>query len=182
MLEPVARKPVVVARWAGRNPSLPCLLLNSHYDVVPAMDEHWAHDPWAATLLEDGRIVGRGTQDMKCVCVQYLLAVERLRASGFQPERNVVLSFVPDEEIGGKDGMGEFLKTAVFAELEVGFALDEGLANPKPNTYTVFWGERAPHWIIVTAQGPTGHGSRFIPGTAVSKLVALAGKLRVVSW
>ena len=110
IIEPVVCKPVVVARWAGRDPSLPCLLLNSHYDVVPAMEEHWDHDPWAATLLENGRIVGRGTQDMKCVCVQYLLAVERLVASGFSPERDVVLTFVPDEEIGGKDGMGEFLK------------------------------------------------------------------------
>ena len=28
--------PVVVARWRGRDESLPVVLLNSHYDVVPA--------------------------------------------------------------------------------------------------------------------------------------------------
>ena len=31
-----------------------------------------------------------------------------------------------DEEIGGKNGMGEFVKTPFFAEMNVGFALDEG--------------------------------------------------------
>ena len=35
----------------------------------------------------------------------------------------------------------------------------------------MFFGERVPLWVIVTAEGPTGHGSRFIPGTAVSKLI-----------
>ena len=49
----------------------------------------------------------------------------------------------------------------------------KGLANPK-DEYTVFYGERVPLWILVTAEGPTGHGSRFIPDTAVSKLIKVA--------
>jgi len=35
--EYVAGKPVLIATWAGEEPSLPSLLLNSHYDVVPAV-------------------------------------------------------------------------------------------------------------------------------------------------
>ena len=31
-------------------------------------------------------------------------------------------------------------------------------------------------WILVKAEGPTGHGSRFIPDTAVSKLIEVANK------
>ena len=31
-----------------------------------------------------------------------------------------------DEELGGDNGMGEFIKTPFFAEMNVGFALDEG--------------------------------------------------------
>lgn len=31
-----------------------------------------------------------------------------------------------DEEIGGDNGMGEFVKTPYFAEMNVSFALDEG--------------------------------------------------------
>lgn len=50
--------------------------------------------------------------------------------AGYTPLRTVHLSFVPDEEIGGADGMAKFLETSLFEEkLNVGIALDEGIAN-----------------------------------------------------
>eukprot|EP00967_Tisochrysis_lutea_P150044 scaffold289543_cov35-Tisochrysis_lutea.AAC.1 len=177
LLEPVAGRPVVVASLLGSEPELPAVVLNSHYDVVPAMEEHWHVDPWAA-IEKEGRIYGRGAQDMKCVVAAYILALRRLLAArkGVPFRRTLHLTFVPDEEIGGKDGMGAFLQSTTFQQLgEVGVALDEGLASPTPVT-TVFYGERAPMWIVVHANGPTGHGSRFIPDTAVSKLIGIANK------
>ncbi len=170
-------KPVVLATWSGSEPALPSLLLNSHYDVVPAVLDHWATAPFTPTRKE-GRIYARGTQDMKCVCAQYILTIKRLKqqGGGFQPRRTIHLSFVPDEEIGGTDGMAQFLETELFTQqLKVGLALDEGIANPE-DAYTFFYGERMPLWIRVKAQGNTGHGSRFIPGTAVGKIVAVAQK------
>jgi aminoacylase len=125
----------------------------------------------------------------------------------------------PDEEIGGADGMGQLLASAELGSLQpIGFALDEGLANPR-NAFTVFYGERTPWWLLVRAKGPTvrrgpvaaasrphppprccrrrsytvavslsttfclpnypygqGHGSRFIQGTAVEKLMEVVTK------
>ncbi len=194
LLEPVAGKPVLVATLRGTEPSLPSVLLNSHYDVVPAMQEQWERDPWAAEeVVVDGeaRIYGRGTQDMKCVCAQYLLALRRLLVSrgGVPFRRTLHLTYVPDEEIGGKDGMAAFLDTEEYAAMQpIGCAIDEGLATPAPTgeageagaaglpKCTVFYGERVPLWVLVTARGPTGHGSRFIADTAVSKLIGLANK------
>lgn len=63
---------------------------------------------------------------MKCVGMQYLEAIRRLKASGFQPVRSVYLSFVPDEEIGGHDGAEKFADSHVFNSLNVGIVLDEG--------------------------------------------------------
>ena len=41
------------------------ILLDGHIDTVSVIDqESWAHDPWGAEI-EDGRIYGRGTSDMK---------------------------------------------------------------------------------------------------------------------
>eukprot|EP00752_Nemacystus_decipiens_P011204 g9956.t1 len=176
-VEYAAGKPVVLVEWPGSKPELPCVLLNSHYDVVPAMPEHWDTDPFAAVKDEaSGRIYGRGTQDMKCVCVQYLVAIARLRRAGFAPTRTVHLSFVPDEEIGGADGINLLLASEEWkAILPVGVALDEGLANPR-DAFTVFYGERTPWWLLVKAEGPTGHGSRFIKDTAVQKLMAVCDK------
>ena len=176
IVEAVKGKPVVVATLLGTQPELPAVLLNSHYDVVPAMEEFWKTEPFAAVETDDGRIYGRGTQDMKCVCAGYLLALRRILNSRSAMRRTLHLTFVPDEEIGGKDGMGAFIESGSFDELRpVGVALDEGIANPSEENI-IFYGERAPLWIIVTARGPTGHGSRFIPGTAVQKLINVAGK------
>lgn len=63
---------------------------------------------------------------MKCVGMQYLEAIRNLKASGFEPVRSVYLSFVPDEEIGGRDGAEKFAGSDVFKNLNVGIVLDEG--------------------------------------------------------
>lgn len=88
--------PVVVALWKGIDETLPVLLLNSHYDVVPA--ENWTVPPFEG-IRKEGKIYGRGTQDMKCVCMQYLEAIVKIRRLNpeWKPARNIYLTFVPDE-------------------------------------------------------------------------------------
>jgi acetylornithine deacetylase/succinyl-diaminopimelate desuccinylase-like protein len=56
-------KPIVVGKWAGSMPDLPAVLLNSHYDVVPVVEAEWSV-PAFEGFERDGRIYGRGTQDM----------------------------------------------------------------------------------------------------------------------
>jgi aminoacylase len=41
--------------------------------------------------------------------LQYLEAIRKLQAKGFKPERSIHVLFVPDEEIGGHDGMEQFI-------------------------------------------------------------------------
>jgi acetylornithine deacetylase/succinyl-diaminopimelate desuccinylase-like protein len=80
------------------------ILLNSHYDVVPVMKEHWTMPAFEGKITDVGgeqRLYGRGAQDMKPVCIQYIVAISRLVAAGVVPRRDVHLSFVPDEETGG---------------------------------------------------------------------------------
>ena len=77
----------------------------------------------------------------------------------------------------GGGGMAAFLDSQLYRSLPSGIALalDEGLANPS-NAFSLFYGERLPWWIDVTATGPTGHGSRFIEHTAVEQLIALTNR------
>ena len=152
--ESIPNKPIVVGTIIGTDPSLPCLLLNSHYDVVPVVDEDWSV-PAFDGLRKDGKIYGRGAQDMKCVVVGYIVALKTLLAKGFQPTRTINLSFVPDEEIGGADGMQVLIESQWFKQLNIGLALDEGLAS-EDEYYSVFYGERLPWWIRVHADGNTG--------------------------
>ena len=74
------------------------------------MRNRWSVDPFAAEVLDGYRgpmvadelkdagpcVYGRGTQDMKSVCCQYLEALRRLRTAGFAPLRTIHLTFVPD--------------------------------------------------------------------------------------
>ncbi|XP_014455632.2 aminoacylase-1 isoform X1 [Alligator mississippiensis] len=160
---------ITILTWQGTSPQLCSILLNSHIDVVPVFEEHWSHDPFEAFKDSEGNIYARGAQDMKCVSIQYLEAIRRLKAEGKRFPRTIHLTFVPDEEIGGHKGMELFVKRPEFKALNVGFALDEGLANPT-DTYTVFYGERNPWWIQVKCEGNPGHGSRFIENTAAEKM------------
>ncbi|XP_038666770.1 aminoacylase-1-like isoform X1 [Scyliorhinus canicula] len=160
---------IVIITWEGTDPKLKSILLNSHTDVVPVFEEHWKHDPFAAVKDQQGNIYGRGAQDMKCVTIQYIEAIRKLKSEGKRFPRTIHLSFVPDEEIGGQNGMATFVKQEEFRALNIGFGLDEGLANPS-NGYTVYYGERNVWWVTVRCPGSPGHGSRFIENTAAEKL------------
>jgi aminoacylase len=50
---------VVVANWKGLDPKLPVVVLNFHYNVVPADTTAWAAPPFEA-IRKDGKIYGRG--------------------------------------------------------------------------------------------------------------------------
>lgn len=171
VLEFTPKKPLLLLKWPGSDPALPSLLLNSHTDVVPSEPLKWApHSPLSAALDPDtGRIFARGSQDMKCVGLQYLEAAARLAARGFRPRRTVYFSFVPDEEIGGVDGAKKFAESKMFREMNVGLVLDEGLASPTEE-YRVFYGERCPWWTTIKAVGAPGHGAKLYDGSAMENL------------
>ncbi len=176
IIEPVPNKPIVIGSIFGAEPNRPSIVLNGHYDVVPVAEEHWDVNPFEAVKTNDGRIYGRGTQDMKCVLIQYIVALARGLERGWTPRRTINLTFVPDEEIGGYAGMKQLLGSPQWERIQpVGLVLDEGLANTG-EAFTVFQGERKTIWLRLEATGPTGHASRFVENTAVPKLMEVCQK------
>jgi len=174
--ECVPGKPIFVMTWQGTDPSLSSVVLNSHTDVVPVFPESWIHDPFAAVKDAHGNIYGRGTQDMKCVGIQHIEAVRRLKEAGKKFKRTIHLTFVPDEEVGGIDGMQKFVRTPEFKTMNVGFSLDEGLAGPD-DEIPLYFGERNVFWVKITCPGSPGHGSRFLENTAGEKAQKVINKL-----
>lgn len=134
-------QPIVVMTWQGIDNNLSSIVLNSHMDVVPVFNSYWTHPPFGAEIDAEGRIFARGAQDMKCVGMQYLAAIRALKRDGIQLKRTIHVTFVPDEERGGYLGMAKFIETDAFKNLNIGFALDEGIASPT-ETYSVFYAER----------------------------------------
>ncbi|XP_049789271.1 aminoacylase-1-like [Schistocerca nitens] len=169
VIELVPGKPIVVMRWEGTDPKLSAVMLNSHMDVVPAREDLWEHDPFSAELDEEGRVFGRGSQDMKHLAIMHMEAVHRLKAQGVRLRRTVVITMVPDEEIGGADGMEKFTQSEDFRRLNVGLELDESMPWME-DELIVFHCERSVWRPRVTCRGFTGHGARLTPGTPGEKL------------
>ncbi|KAL9691455.1 hypothetical protein QQ045_011879 [Rhodiola kirilowii] len=169
-IEFVEGKPLALVKWPGKRSDLKSILLNSHTDVVPAEHQKWSLHPFEAEVDAEGRIFARGSQDMKCVGMQYLEAIRKLKRLGFEPVRDVYLSFVPDEEIGGHDGAEKLAHSDVFKKMNVGIVLDEGLASPDEN-YRVFYAERSPMWTVIKATGAPGHGAKLYDNTAMENLL-----------
>lgn len=174
--ECVPGKPIFVMTWTGTDPSLPSVMLNSHTDVVPVFPEHWKYHPFSAEKESNGDIYGRGTQDMKCVGIQHLEAIRRLKQDGRSLKRTVHVTFVPDEEVGGHDGMQKWVHTQHFKSLNVGFGLDEGLASPDEEI-PAYFGERNVFWVKIICPGSPGHGSRFVENTPGGKAQYMINKL-----
>jgi len=168
-------RPIVIMTWLGRDQSLKTLLLNSHMDVVPVFPEHWTYDPFSGHKDEKGDIYGRGAQDMKCVGIQYVEAIRRLKQNGKQFLRTIHITFVPEEEIGGHTGMKLFVKMEEFKRLNIAFALDEGLASEN-DVYKIFYAERVKWWLEAKCIGNPGHGSKFIENTAAEKMKKVVDK------
>jgi len=170
--ETVPGKPVVIVTFLGQEPNLPSVMLNSHTDVVPVFPEYWKHDPFSAHKDANGDIYARGSQDMKCVGIQYLEAMKKIVRSRTNLKRTVHLTFMPEEELGGVLGMKIFVEMPQFAELNVGFALDEGYAS-EDDSFWLFYGERTVWRFYVRCEGSPGHGSQFIKNTASAKLTKM---------
>lgn len=134
--------PVLILTWRGTCPELPSIMLNSHMDVVPVFEELWTYPPFSAEIDEEGRIFARGAQDMKSVGMQYLAAIRALKRDGVRLKRTIHAVFVPDEETSGEMGTASFVHHADFKVLNIGFALDEGMASPTQD-FIVYNGERS---------------------------------------
>ncbi|OLY85023.1 Aminoacylase-1 [Smittium mucronatum] len=177
VLELVKGKQIVIMKLGGSDPTLKSILLNCHTDVVP---DSWKYPPFSAEREEtengDYKIYARGSQDMKVTCSTYLEALRLIKAQNLKLKRSVYAVFAPDEEIGGKDGTKLFVETPEFSDMNVGFDLDEGRVSVG-NINSFQYAERTISQVKFTAHGNTGHGSQFIEGTAIEKLLPIINNL-----
>lgn len=109
--------------------------------------------------------------------MQYLEAIRKLKDSGFEPTRTIYLSFVPDEEIGGRDGAEKLAESDVFENMNVAFVLDEGMPSPNEK-YRAYNGERSPMWLVIKATGAPGHGAKLYDNTAMENLLKSIESIR----
>ncbi len=179
------RRDGVVVRIPGRDSSRGALMVHGHLDVVPARADDWSRPPFAAEIDDDlgvPMIWGRGAVDMKDMCGMTLATVRSWARGGVQPERDIVVNFLPDEEAGGHIGSHwliehrpDMFEGVTEAVGEVGgFSMT---VRDDLRLYLVQTAEKGIGWLRLTAHGRAGHGSMLNHENSVTLLCDAVAKL-----
>lgn len=80
-------------------------MFNGHMDTMPSGDESlWKYPPHQPTV-EEGKLYGLGSADMKAGLLAGVLAVKLLQEGGYELPGDVLITSVCDEEGGGNGSM-----------------------------------------------------------------------------
>lgn len=170
----------MVIRWRAENPTQKGILLLAHMDVVEALPEDWSVDPF--TLIErDGYFYGRGTLDDKQGVTAITTALLRLRAEGFEPDRDITVLFTGDEETvqdGARLAASEWID---LGQIEYALNGDAGggayLADGTLLGFGIQTAEKTYQSFTLTATNPGGHSSRPRPDNAIYDLAHTLDRL-----
>ena len=138
------------------------LHINSHYDVVPPTDK-WNTDPFKP-FIKGNRVYGRGSEDMKGNIASVLFSLQAMKECGIKPKINLELSFTPDEETGGRTGLGYLVQKNL---VKADYAMSEGHSEDY-----ISMGNKGVLWAEVTVKGKASHAS--IPHRGVNSFERMA--------
>ncbi len=142
--EPVAGRPSVVGRLAGRGGGR-SLMLNAHTDTVGVSG---MAAPFSAEI-RDGRLHGRGAYDMKGSLAACIGAVEALVRSGVRLQGDVLVAAVADEEHAS---LGTY-------DIARRYPVDGAIVT-EPTALDLCVAHKGFAWIEVVTRGRAAHGSR----------------------
>src|SRR4051794_13148326 len=138
----------------GREPGAPRLCLNGHLDVVAPGNERWTKNPWSG-IVEDGRLYGRGSVDMKGAVVAALHALAAIAVAG-GTEGDVVLQAVASEEDGGLGTFAALRDDADFAACLI----------PEPTAFAVACAQAGALTFTGEIPGVSAHAAKRLEGVS----------------
>ncbi|MDH4107137.1 MAG: M20/M25/M40 family metallo-hydrolase [Gammaproteobacteria bacterium] len=166
------KQPNLVIRYRSPSPVARPVLLMAHLDVVEALPEDWSVDPF--TMIEqDGYYYGRGTIDNKAGAAMLVSNFIRLRAEGFEPNRDLVVMLTADEETTGTGAQMLIREHRDLIDAEFALNTDAGmvfLRDGVPRAFMLQTSEKVYATFALTATDPGGHSSRPLPDNPIARL------------
>ena len=156
----------VVARFEGASQG-ECVHFNSHIDVVE-VGSGWTFEPFGGQV-QDGKVYGRGTCDMKGGLASSVIACEAIIESGIAFNGALEISGTVDEESGGFSGVGYLAERGYFSKPKVHHVI-----IPEPlGVDRICLGHRGVYWAEVETKGRIAHGSMpFLGDSAINHMGA----------
>lgn len=144
------------------------VLFSGHLDTVPAGD-NWEHEVLAADI-DDGKIWGLGTTDMKAGVAAMLVAMRAIKQSGATLKGNLLFAGTAGEEIESM-GARELVREQKLDD--VGF-----MVIGEPTSNRVITAEKGVLWLELRAKGQTSHGS--LPHLGVNAIAHMSRLLEAL--
>ncbi|MFQ6081799.1 MAG: M20 family metallo-hydrolase [Candidatus Aminicenantia bacterium] len=152
---PSGYRPNILAFYKGKS-SKKTIWIMTHIDIVPPGElSLWKGDPYKA-WVEEGKIYGRGVEDNQQEMIASIFAIKALKLEGIEPNYDIGLALVADEETGSEKGIDYVLKnTDVFRKQDLIIVPDAG--NEEGTMVEV--AEKGILWLKFHTLGKQSHGS-----------------------
>lgn len=145
------------------------LYLNGHCDVVPVGDiKKWDFDPFCGEI-KDGKMLGRGTSDMKTGLGGLIFALKVIKENNLKVNGKIIFHIVPDEETGGDYGTKWLYNNGYINE-------GDACLIAEPTSYNnCEVGQKGSLWLRIKSYGKSAHGSvgNYVGVNAITKLMKL---------
>jgi succinyl-diaminopimelate desuccinylase len=156
-------RPNVIGLWRGAEGGKR-LMLEGHTDVVTEGDvTQWTYPPFEARIV-DGKMYGRGANDMKGGLVAAICAIKAIVKSGVKLSGDILIGAVCDEE-GHMMGIKHFVEQGWADSVDAAI-----ICEPEENHLCI--SQKGVMWVRVTATGQMAHGA--MPLTGVNSAYAMA--------
>ncbi len=156
--------------------------ISAHMDVVEANPDDWERDPF--TLIEeDGYFFGRGSADDKLGMTAVTANFLRLKAEGWVPNRDLIITFSGDEETGMLTTRALVKEFRALTDSEFVLNADAGGATlpadgGRPASFSMQAAEKTYATWELTVTNPGGHSSRPRDDNAIYELAAALIKIQ----
>ncbi len=152
---PSGYRPNILAFFKGKSSSKTIWIM-THMDIVPPGDlAQWKGDPFKA-WVEEGKIYGRGVEDNQQDMVASLYAIKAFHEEGIEPNYDIGIALVADEETGSGKGIDYVLRqTDAFRKQDLIIVPDAG--NEDGTMIEV--AEKSILWLKFRTLGKQAHGS-----------------------
>jgi acetylornithine deacetylase len=145
------------------------IALSGHVDTVPVDGQSWSGDPFVLRAVDGGRLVGRGTTDMKGFVASALAAVPDFLAAGLAQPLHLFITY--DEEVN-MDGARRLVADMTESGLRPALCI-----VGEPTSMQPVLAHKGRLALRVTVRGLPGHSSE--PARGVNAVQAAA---EAVAW
>lgn len=151
--------------WSTKDTLQPDIILNAHIDVVPASKEMFE------LKRKGGKLVGRGTSDMKFAAASFIYSLKSIHSQVGLENVSLAMMLTSDEERGGFNGVNHLVN-------DIGYKSKLVILPDAGENWSIAVQAKGASWVKITTKGQSSHASRPWEGkSAINELIKILSYL-----